>query len=126
MDIETVSQALYNILDALAEKEAAHKKVKDDLQGKADKLEFAIQQFMKQNNLEKVSTKRATFTMGMKQFVNIIDWDAFTQFVHQRNDFEFVKKGIKKTEALAYLEKEGSLPPGLTMIQEISLSKRRK
>ena len=76
MDTNAIIETLYKMYDKIAQLEQAHKAQVLEIKDQAEFLENKLLEFMKVNNIDKLSSPIATFSKGMKTYVNIDDWDA--------------------------------------------------
>lgn len=71
-------------------------------------------------------TKAGTVSMTTSIKASCADWDAFGEFLKDKDPVEYLGKSVKAATIRAYMEShDGNLPPGINIFKEVSVSVRR-
>lgn len=82
------------------------------------RVEAAILKFLMDNGLKSVKTETGTAYQQEEILPTCSDWGAFFNWVRQTNAFDALEKRVKKTFIKEYMDNEGDLPPGISVIRE--------
>jgi Zn/Cd-binding protein ZinT len=99
----------------------------DDLQVKQDTIKRALLDHCKDHGVESVRTSEGMFYRSVKTRYWTGDWESMYKFINEHNLPEFLEKRLNQTNVKQFLEENPeSVPPGLNVDSEYSISVRKK
>jgi hypothetical protein len=100
------------VRDRLRDLDEAHDKKRKPIVDTLEELNGKLQVFLDENKLESVRTQFGTCYMSTRWSASLADPQAFMDYVIQQGRFELIDRRANSTAVRAFVEEEGSLPPG--------------
>lgn len=98
-----------------------------DLQAKQDLIKRALLDHCRDHGVESVRTSEGMFYRSVKTRYWTGDWESMYKFIDKHNLPEFLEKRLNQTNVKQFLEENPeSVPPGLNVDSEYSISVRKK
>ena len=98
-----------------------------DLESDMEKIEHAILEHCKENNIESLKTTHGTAYKRIRERFWATDWDTFNQYVREHDAIELYEKRIHQGNMKQFLEEHPEvLPPGLNVDSEYTITVRKK
>lgn len=116
------------VRDQIDAMEEAHKKRKAPLLEIQNQLTGMMMAWLEQTGADSVKTPNGTFTNTTKTTASLDDPDAFMDFVKANNQFNLMNRVANPTAVRDFVEKNGSLPPGVNLatMRSLRVSRPRK
>jgi hypothetical protein len=111
----------------LSEKRAEFKQEEQTLKDQMVKVKSALLKYCKDNGLESVRTAEGLFyrTISTRYWTN--DWESMHKFIVEHNAPQLLHERIHQTNLKEFLEANpDTLPPGLNVDSEYTITVRRK
>ncbi len=122
-----LTKAYINIRTQRHELAATFKTQDDGLKEQQDKIKASLLQFCKDNDIDSVRTDAGMFYRTQKRRYWTSDWDSMHKFVLEHGVPEFLEKRLNQSAVKNFLEESpDTLPPGLNVESEYTISIRRK
>jgi hypothetical protein len=98
----------------------------EEVKRQQDAVDMAIKDIMLASGAKSVKTADGTVILGEKTRFYAQDWDAFKEFVKQRDALDLLEKRIAQRNMAQFLEDNpGDVPPGLNSTSEYTVSVRK-
>jgi hypothetical protein len=125
--VEKLVKVYLKIKDTMAEKRAAYDEEEKKLKDKMAKVKSALLDYCREEGVESVKTAEGLFyrTVSTRYWTN--DWDSMGRFVVEHNAPDLLEKRLHQGNIKQFLEDNPeTLPPGLNVDSEYSVTVRRK
>jgi len=90
-----------------------------------DKIEHAILEHCKENNIESLKTTSGTAYKRVSERYWATDWDAFNQYVKEHDILEVYEKRIAQGNMKQFLEDNPGATPPINVDRKFTISVRR-
>ena len=97
----------------------------DVLRDGLDKIEHAILEHCKENNIESLKTTNGTAYKRVSERYWATDWDAFNQYVKEHDILEVYEKRIAQGNMKQFLEDNPGATPPINVDRKFTISVRR-
>ena len=97
----------------------------DVLRDGMDKIEQAILEHCKENNIESLKTTNGTAYKRVSERYWATDWDAFNQYVKEHDILEVYEKRIAQGNMKQFLEDNPGATPPINVDRKFTISVRR-
>ncbi len=97
----------------------------DVLRDGMDKIEHAILEHCKENNIESLKTTNGTAYKRVSERYWATDWDAFNQYVKEHDILEVYEKRIAQGNMKQFLEDNPGATPPINVDRKFTISVRR-
>ena len=126
--MEEMVVAYLKIRDKLAEERALFKARENTLKAAMAKIESAFLAHLSADGApNSYNFKFATVAKHSTRYVTVANWSVFLEFVRERDEFHLLGHYPSKSEVLAHVDNNNSVPPGINLDTEIGiLIQRRK
>lgn len=125
--VEKLVKVYLKMKDTLAVKRAAYEEEEKKLKDKMTKVKAALLDYCREEGVESVKTAEGLFyrTVNTRYWTN--DWDSMGRFVVENNAPDLLEKRLHQGNIKQFLEEHPeTLPPGLNVDSEYSVTVRRK
>jgi ATP-dependent Lon protease len=125
--VEKLVKVYLKIKDTLAEKRAAYDEEEKKLKDKMAKVKSALLDYCREEGVESVKTTEGMFyrTVSTRYWTN--DWESMGRFIVENNVPDLLEKRLHQGNMVQFLkENPETLPPGLNVDSEYSVTVRRK
>ena len=125
--VEKLVKVYLKIKDTLAEKRAAYEEEEKKLKDKMAKVKSALLDYCREEGVESVKTAEGMFyrTVSTRYWTN--DWESMGRFIVENNVPDLLEKRLHQGNMVQFLkENPETLPPGLNVDSEYSVTVRRK
>jgi ATP-dependent Lon protease len=125
--VEKLVKVYLKIKDTLAEKKAAYDEEEKKLKDKMAKVKSALLDYCREEGVESVKTTEGMFyrTVSTRYWTN--DWESMGRFIVENNVPDLLEKRLHQGNMVQFLkENPETLPPGLNVDSEYSVTVRRK
>ena len=125
--VEKLVKVYLKIKDTLAEKKAAYDEEEKKLKDKMAKVKSALLDYCREEGVESVKTTEGMFyrTVSTRYWTN--DWESMGRFIVENNVPDLLEKRLHHGNMVQFLkENPETLPPGLNVDSEYSVTVRRK
>jgi hypothetical protein len=104
------------------EYEAEDQKLKDQL----ETLDGFLLGTLRDLGVESLKTKHGTVYQSVSVKPSCGDWNGFYAWIAEHEAFDALERRVKKSFIVNYMEdNSGELPPGITVLQEYTITVRR-
>ena len=110
------------------EKEAIEAEIKSrvsDLKAKMDKIEAWLKEQADAQGVTSFKGKHGTAFLTTTDYANVADWDAVLEFVKTNEAFDMLEKRVSKIAVRGYIERNKSVPAGVTYGTKIDVTVRK-
>ncbi|MDH2290029.1 MULTISPECIES: hypothetical protein [unclassified Cobetia] len=90
-----------------------------------DELESQLLEYLKENELDRVSAAGHTASYSTETVASVDDWEAFFGYVKQHDAFYLLQKRIASAAYREVLQVDGVVPPGTSPMERDKLSFRK-
>lgn len=95
------------------------------LEENMDKIEAALLEHCKENNMESLKTTHGTAYKRIRERYWATDWDAFNQYVREHDAIELYEKRIHQGNMKQFLEDHPGATPPINVDRKFTISVRR-
>ena len=95
------------------------------LQESMEKIESALLEHCKENNMESIKTQHGTAYKRIRERYWATDWDAFNQYVKEHDILEVYEKRIAQGNMKQFLEDHPEATPPINVDRAFTISVRR-
>lgn len=114
--IEDIAKGIAKLIDEVAKMESEHKQRVTPVKDKLDVLQRAMEMHMKNQGVQRLTVPGVkTFFFKTTRHVSVDDLAAWSQWLIENGQTEFLVKKCRKEAALEWLDEHGELPPGLSV-----------
>lgn len=127
VSVDKLVKVYIKMKDTLDEKRRAYEEEERKIKDKMAKVKAALLDYCRAENVESVKTSEGLFfrTVATRYWTN--DWEAMGRFVVENNLPALLEKRLHQGNMKQYLEENpDTLPPGLNVDSEYSVTVRRK
>jgi hypothetical protein len=125
--LEKLVKTYIRINQVRAEIKARWEEEDKALKAKLDAIKGALLQHCKDHEVESVRTNEGTFFRTVKTQYWTSDWDSMNKFILENRIPDVLEKRIHQGNMKAWIEQNpDSIPAGLNITQEYSVTVRRK
>lgn len=110
------------------EKEAIEAEIKSrvsDLKAKMEKIEAWLKEQADAQGVTSFKGKHGTAFLTTTDYANVADWDAVLEFVKTNEAFDMLEKRVSKIAVRGYIERNKSVPAGVTYGTKIDVTVRK-
>ena len=110
------------------EKEAIEAEIKSrvsELKAKMDKIEAWLKEQADAQGVTSFKGKHGTAFLTTTDYANVADWDAVLEFVKTNEAFDMLEKRVSKIAVRGYIERNKSVPAGVTYGTKIDVTVRK-
>ena len=110
------------------EKEAIEAEIKSQVAGlkaKMDKIEAWLKEQADAQGVTSFKGKHGTAFLTTTDYANVADWDAVLEFVRANEAFDMLEKRVSKIAVRGYIERNKSVPAGVTYGTKIDVTVRK-
>jgi multidrug efflux pump subunit AcrB len=110
------------------EKEAIEAEIKSQVAGlkaKMDKIEAWLKEQADAQGVTSFKGKHGTAFLTTTDYANVADWDAVLEFVKTNEAFDMLEKRVSKIAVRGYIERNKSVPAGVTYGTKIDVTVRK-
>jgi len=110
------------------EKEAIEAEIKSQVAGlkaKMDKIEAWLKEQADAQGVTSFKGKHGTAFLTTTDYANVADWDAVLEFVRTNEAFDMLEKRVSKIAVRGYIERNKSVPAGVTYGTKIDVTVRK-
>lgn len=90
-----------------------------------DDMEAEMMTFLTQTGQESARTKAGTFFKKTATKCSVADWDVIWKFIQDNELYNFLNRSVNKTAVEDYIELNSSVPPGVNISRETTISVNR-
>ncbi len=113
------------IRDRIKEMDEAYEKAKKPLAAAMEEINGWLQQFLDESGSESIKTKFGTCYSSVRYSASLADAKAFMDYVIANEEFELLDRRANVTAVKAFVETNGSLPPGCNLTALRTVGVRR-
>jgi len=125
--VEKLVKVYLKIKDTLAEKKAAYDEEEKKLKDKMAKVKSALLDYCREEGVESVKTTEGMFYRTVSTRYGTNDWESMGRFIVENNVPDLLEKRLHQGNMVQFLkENPETLPPGLNVDSEYSVTVRRK
>jgi hypothetical protein len=125
--VEKLVKVYLKIKDTLAEKKAAYDEEEKKLKDKMAKVKSALLDYCREEGVESVKTAEGMFYRTVSTRYWTSDWESMGRFIVENNVPDLLEKRLHQGNMVQFLkENPETLPPGLNVDSEYSVTVRRK
>jgi hypothetical protein len=125
--VEKLVKIYLKIKDTLAEKKAAYDEEEKKLKDKMAKVKSALLDYCREEGVESVKTAEGMFYRTVSTRYWTSDWESMGRFIVENNVPDLLEKRLHQGNMVQFLkENPETLPPGLNVDSEYSVTVRRK
>ena len=125
--VEKLVKVYLKIKDTLAEKRAAYDEEEKKLKDKMAKVKSALLDYCREEGVESVKTTEGMFYRTVSTRYWTSDWESMGRFIVENNVPDLLEKRLHQGNMVQFLkENPETLPPGLNVDSEYSVTVRRK
>lgn len=96
------------------------------LKEQQNKIGAVLLKILIDNEVSSIKTKGGTFYRKLDIKPSVADWSALYGFIKENDAFEALERRVKKDFIKSYMEdNEGALPPGVSIVQEYTVTVNR-
>ncbi len=121
-DVIATYMKLRNEKDAI---EAEIKSRVSDLKAKMEKIEAWLKEQADAQGVTSFKGKHGTAFLTTTDYANVADWDAVLEFVKTNEAFDMLEKRVSKIAVRGYIERNKSVPAGVTYGTKIDVTVRK-
>ena len=110
------------------EKDAIEAEIKSQVAGlkaKMDKIEAWLKEQADAQGVTSFKGKHGTAFLTTTDYANVADWDAVLEFVRTNEAFDMLEKRVSKIAVRGYIERNKSVPAGVTYGTKIDVTVRK-
>ena len=110
------------------EKDAIEAEIKSQVAGlkaKMDKIEAWLKEQADAQGVTSFKGKHGTAFLTTTDYANVADWDAVLEFVRANEAFDMLEKRVSKIAVRGYIERNKSVPAGVTYGTKIDVTVRK-
>ena len=110
------------------EKDAIEAEIKSQVAGlkaKMDKIEAWLKEQADAQGVTSFKGKHGTAFLTTTDYANVADWDAVLEFVKTNEAFDMLEKRVSKIAVRGYIERNKSVPAGVTYGTKIDVTVRK-
>lgn len=121
-DVNRLLKAFIKLRSQKEELARMQKEEMDIIVHKMETLEAAIRKAAQDAKVDSFKTESGTATIVTNMKVSCDDWEAFSEFLADKNPLVFLGKRISITSIKDYMDmNDGAVPPGVKTFREASL-----
>ena len=124
-DADKLVTAYIAIRDKRSELKKKFEEEDDVLKEGMEKIEHAILDHCKENNIESLKTTNGTAYKRISERYWATDWDAFNQYVKEHDILEVYEKRIAQGNMKQFLEDNPGATPPINVDRKFTISVRR-
>jgi hypothetical protein len=125
--VEKLVKVYLKIKDTLAERKAAYDEEEKKLKDKMAKVKSALLDYCREEGVESVKTAEGMFYRTVSTRYWTSDWESMGRFIVENNVPDLLEKRLHQGNMVQFLkENPETLPPGLNVDSEYSVTVRRK
>ena len=128
MNIEELVAEYIAKRDDLAVKRKAFESEESEIKGELRVIEDQIREYSNETGVDSFKTKAGTAFKTTKTYINIQDWDAFSNYVLENAQLDLVEKRPSKLRVLELLTEHPALTPedlGVNVVNEVAIQIRK-
>jgi predicted nuclease with TOPRIM domain len=127
MNTEKIIRAYIKLRDARDELRHEYQEKDSELLAQQDKLEQALLEHAKANNLDSMKTRAGIAYLRTKTRYNPANWDAFKKFLSQLGEdgYNLVEQRIQQSNFKQFLEENPDVIPPVNSDSKLSIVVRR-
>ena len=123
--MSTIGLKINTLADLRVEKEGLSQQIKE-LNEKIKEVEGEIIDNMQENDIDKLSSERATVSLKIDVFSRVIDKPKFYEYIVKNKAWELAQARVNNAPIKLLLEENNTLPEGIETYTQPKLSFRRK
>lgn len=124
-DADKLVTAYIAIRDKRSELKTQFEEQDNGLEDDMKKIEQAILEHCKENNIESLKTTHGTAYKRVSERFWATDWDAFNQYVREHDAIELYEKRIHQGNMKQFLEDHPGSTPPINVDRKFTISVRR-
>jgi len=124
-DADKLVTAYIAIRDKRSELKKKFEEEDNSLKDGMEKIEQAILEHCKENNIESLKTSHGTAYKRVSERFWATDWDAFNQYVKEHDILEVYEKRIAQGNMKQFLEDNPGATPPINVDRKFTISVRR-
>jgi len=124
-DADKLVTAYIAIRDKRSELKKQFEEEDNSLKDGMEKIEQAILEHCKENNIESLKTSHGTAYKRVSERFWATDWDAFNQYVKEHDILEVYEKRIAQGNMKQFLEDNPGATPPINVDRKFTISVRR-
>lgn len=124
-DADKLVTAYIAIRDKRSELKSQYEEQDSGLETDMEKIELAILEHCKENNIESLKTAHGTAYKRIRERFWATDWDAFNQYVREHDAIELYEKRIHQGNMKQFLEDHPGSTPPINVDRKFTISVRR-
>jgi len=125
--LDHATRVYVEMRDERAAKKRAWQAEDDDLKNQMDTIEAFFIETCQSLGVESFRTAHGTVYRSVSIKPNCEDWDTFGNWIIKNEAIEALEKRVKRSFITEYMEThKNKLPPGISVIQEYTVTIRRK
>ncbi len=126
MEISKVVEIYIQLRDKKAEIKAEYDAKVSGIDATLGKAEAALlKHFQENGDIESIKTPFGTAYKSKRRSITMADWDTYFPWLQANGNWHMLERRAAKKAVEEYLEAEGTMPPGLNLVEEITLNVRR-
>lgn len=126
MDIKRVVELYIQLRDKKAEFKAEYDAKVAGIEEALTKAESALlKHFQENGDIDSVKTAAGTAYKAKRRSITMADWDTYFPWLQAGGYWHMLEHRAAKKAVEEFLEANGTLPPGLNMVEEIVINVRR-
>lgn len=115
LTLDQLTQYFLQIRDLIKVKNAEYAETIKPYNERMELVRGALHAKLNELGVNSVRTQHGTPYVTTATSVKIEDWDAFFNFVNETQEPDFLIRNANKTKVMEWLDKNGQLPPGVSI-----------